>query len=129
MELILYIVLINLSLPCDDRSLESHIKYQNTLGELQCLLDDIQTNNLILSGDFNASYITESRFWPDLKIFTERNSLKFDDASLPSDSFTYLNPAHNTTSFIDHVISSQNMHVNNIEILYDCALFNLIIFQ
>ena len=47
-----------------------------------------------------------------------------DAASLPDDSFTYLSPAHNTTSWLDHVIASDPNSISNFSILYDKAIYD-----
>ena len=116
--------LFNIYMPFDDRTIDSLVNYQNVLGEIQYILDNLHENNVLFAGDFNASYVDSSRFWPSLNNFLEQNDLKIDDKILPSNTFTYLNPAHNTVSFIDHVISSQNINICNIKVLYEKALYD-----
>ena len=116
--------IFNIYMPVDDRSVDSLVSYQNVLGEIQFVLDNLQENNVLLAGDFNASFISNSRFWPSLDNFIEQNSLKIDDKNLPIDTFTYLHPAHSTVSFIDHIISSQNLNISAIEVLYNKAIYD-----
>ena len=74
-------------------------------------------------GDFNSDP-NKSRTWRDLTDFAAHNSLMIEDLKMPADSFTYLNPAHNTTSWIDHLLVSRQVHVTETKILYDKALFD-----
>ena len=91
---------------------------------MQGFLDESQCNNIVLFGDFNAAHNSGRRFWVDLEHFVQSNSLNINDLTLPADTFTYLNTAHNTTSWIDHVITSANMNVNNIAVHYEAALYD-----
>ena len=75
-------------------------------------------------GDFNTSYYSERRFWPDLANFIAHNALIMSDRSLPTDTFTYLNTGYGTTSWIDHIISSSNLKVENIVVHYEAALYD-----
>ena len=111
-------------MPSDDRSPESLAMYQSVLGELQGFLDELKCNNVILFGDFNTAHNAGRRFWPDLEQFIVSNSLTMNDLSLPNETFTYLSSAHSTTSWIDHVISSSNMSINNITVHYEAALYD-----
>ena len=115
--------LINVYMPCDTRSNQSVVLYENTLGAIQSLLNELDSINLVLVGDFNADW-NRGGMWNYLSTFIEENSLVVNDLSLPSNSFTYLSPAHNTTSWIDHVISSRSMDIHNISIMYDTSLYD-----
>ena len=114
----------NIYLPCDDRSPEAMSKYQTTLGELQSILDEIDNDRIILIGDFNTAHNAGRRFWPDLKQFIDSNELIMNDLTLPEDTFTYLNTAYDTTSWIDHIVSSRRMDIRNISVKYECALYD-----
>ena len=46
------------------------------------------------------------------------------DLNLPVDSLTYLSPAHNTTAWLDHVITNKNTSIKNIKICYNIAVYN-----
>jgi len=115
--------LINLYMPCDGRDINCLLSFQNVLGELCVILDDLDSVNVVLAGDFNADKY-KGRFWPYVEEFITANGLKLDDANLPADSFTFLSASHNTTSWIDHVVSSHNMVIKGLEILYDYALYD-----
>ena len=116
-------VLANVYLPCDSRSLESLIEYRRVLGELQASLDGLNDTKVVLIGVYNADP-NKGRFWPELSDFVDSNFFKVNDLHLPLGSFTYLSPAHNTTSWLDHVISSRNVHIYDVEILYDQSLYD-----
>lgn len=115
--------LVNVYLPCNKQDIDSLLFYQYVLGELQSAIDDNCNNRVIFIGDFNADP-NFSRFWPYLQDFINFNFLIMNDLVLSSDIFTYLSPAHNTTSWIDHIISSHVMLLDNISVLHDFALYD-----
>ena len=117
-------LLVNTYMPTDYRDDESLSRYQCVLGELQSLLDNINIGKILIMGDLNADPIRKSKFWPSLKIFVEDNDLNINDLSLPTTTFTYLNTAYNTTSWIDHVISSKSLKIPEVSVRYDWALYD-----
>ena len=42
--------------------------------------------------------------------------LVMNDLLLPADAFTYLNPAHDTTLWIDHIVTSKSVDVNCVNV-------------
>ena len=114
---------VNVYMPSEDRTIDAHVKYQHVLGELQTVLQDSECD-ILFAGDFNASHLDMKRFSLDLMQFIEINSLVMKDAMLPNDSFTYLSSAHNTTSWIDHVITSNNLNISNMKVMYEKALYD-----
>ena len=62
--------------------------------------------------------------WNQVLNFADDNSLELIDEALPRHSFTYLSPAHNTTSWLDHVLASKNLSISDLDIRYDIALFD-----
>ena len=76
-------------------------------------------------GDFNADP-SKGRFWGLLNDFTRSLSLHILNDRLPSDSFTYLCPSRNSTSWLDHVICTKGLvsKVSDISINYSRALFD-----
>ena len=119
-----FFYLLNVYMPTDNRDCESLSNYQCVLGELQSFLDETSTNKLLMMGDLNADPIRKSRFWLSLKNFIDENELIMNDLSLPNSTFTYLNTAHNTTTWIDHVISSKSMIIPEITVRHDLALYD-----
>ena len=115
--------LANIYMPCDMRTPDSVFCYETVLGELQCSLDVLNADKILLIGDFNADP-SKGNFWPRLNDFILYNNLVVNDLMLPIDTFTYLSPAHNSTSWLDHIISSDNCQLSNISIIYDKAILD-----
>ena len=82
----------------------------------QCISRDIHW-------DFNADP-NKGAFWPLLNEFIESNSFIINDFNLPIDTSTYLSPAHNSTSWLDHIISTSDLNISNISIKYDISLYD-----
>ena len=74
------------------------------------------------AGDFNADP-SRGRLWDQLLHFVNHNQLTVNDLTLPIDSISFLSPAHNTTSWLDNIISSSNSSVSNVKIHYTVSLF------
>ena len=116
--------LVNVYMPCHQRNLSSDIEFQNLLGEFHTILESLEDDKIVFAGDFNANSANNSRPWNSLVDFAHENYLVFRDLGLPSDSFTYLSPSHHTTSWIDHVLTSNSVSVKNIKVLYSFSLFD-----
>ena len=114
--------LVNVYMPHDDRSRDVVMSYSNILGEIQSSLSDLPTTNILLVGHFNCDP-NRGRLWPCIVDFCEFNELCVSDLILPLDSFTYLSPAH-TTSWLDHVLSSGDVVIRDLQIRYDLAIFD-----
>ena len=84
-------------MPSDDRTADSICKYQQILGKSQQALESNNVPDIICLGDFNADP-NRGRFWPFLQDFISSNKFLSSAAFLPLSTFTYLSPAHNTTS-------------------------------
>ena len=112
---------VNIYMHCNRRSAESAAQYGQALGELQASIS--QRSRIVLMGDFNADP-NKGAFWPLLNEFIESNSFVINDFSLPIDTFTYLSPAHNSTSWLDHIISTSDLNISNISIKYDISLYD-----
>jgi len=54
----------------------------------------------------------------------ENDFIISDYALLPQNTFTYISDAHNTTSWIDHFVSSFSVHqaMFNMEVLTECII-------
>ena len=111
-------------MPCDDRSARSIVEYEQVLGELQLVLNSADVSEVICFGEFNADPL-KGQFWNYLCRFVNSNNLNFADVdNLRPDAFTFLSPVHNTSSWLDHIISSKNVQVYNIHIPYSIVLFD-----
>ena len=113
----------NIYMPSDDRSLHMWGIYGQILGELQEAVEGLTAQQIVLLGDFNADP-NRGRMWKCVQDFVASNNLTVSDLNLQYDTFTYLSPAHNTTSWLDHVICSKNTIINDIHVKYNCALFD-----
>ena len=117
------ICLANVYMPCDDRGENVVGEYQTILGELQATIESANFDQIVCAGDFNADP-SRGRLWYHLIHFVDHNQFTVNDLTLPIDSFSFLSPAHNTTSWLDHVISSSNSSVSNVKIDYTLSLFD-----
>lgn len=116
-------LILNVYFPCENYSREALCLYREQLAELHNILTDEVPVNVVIAGDFNADP-SKGRFWSELKSFTD--SLLFDvaDLSLPIDTFTYLSPAHSSTSWLDHVVTSDRESITNIVVGYDRCIYD-----
>lgn len=119
------ILLLNVYLPYYDKSNFSISEYLNTLSLIETIYKDIKCNSLIIMGDFNSN-IDNSHFGELLKKFITNNNLCCLDKILSPDSFTFLSPSHNSISWLDHIICSNNLvsKFNNVAILYDLCAYD-----
>ena len=116
-------VIFNVYLPCDTHTDTVMTDFNTILAEIECVLNELNINNCILLGDFNADP-HKGRFWPIFKRFTDRLSLFIVDLCMPIDTFTYLSPSHNTTSWLDHVVTTHNDLISNISVGYNMAIYD-----
>ena len=115
--------IFNIYLPCDTHSNEASVTFKSILAEIESVLLDLNINNTVLIGDFNADP-HKGRFWSILNNFVERLNMNILDLRLPIDTFTYLSPSHNSTSWLDHVISNQNDLITNISVGYNKTCYD-----
>ena len=114
-------LLINTYLPCDTRSCDALINYKNAIAELNTLIDTENINKVIIAGDLNADPF-KGRFFRELEHFVNwKKFVMVDRNCLPLNSFTYISP-HDTTSWIGHVLISQQELVQETEILYEATI-------
>ena len=116
------ILLLNVYLPyCCPENFDA---YQTYLSELSSFCNINAALEIFRLGDFNAG--KGNQFWQILMDFCEDNNLIIsDDSLLPDTSFTYISDSHNSTSWIDHCVTSAMAHrlIINIEVLleYICS--------
>ncbi|CAF4343149.1 unnamed protein product [Rotaria magnacalcarata] len=108
--------MLNIYMPYDDGSIDAMHKYCNSLSIIKVLIEKSKANCIVLIGDFNANYGI-GRLGKRLNEFLIENDLLKADSALPKDTFTYLSPGHNSTSWLDHIICSVSLNndVTNIE--------------
>jgi len=113
--------LINVYLPyCSRANTDEFLPY---LGKLRQLCEELQCPNICSVGDFNAG--TTNTFGGLLEDFCMENDFIISDyALIPQDTFTYISDAHNTTSWIDYIVSSFSEHqaMLNMDVLTECII-------
>ena len=87
------------------------------------IIDNEDFNSIIFAGDLNADP-QKGRFWQEFISLTKDLGLLISDLCLPSNTFTYLSPAHNTTSWLDHAIVSNVNEIHNINIDLNVPCFD-----
>ena len=113
-------LVINVYLPF--QSDDNEDIYLENLGKLSSIIDSCDTCNVIIMGDFNSDVHCQSKFSNYLSDFINTNELTCaDKCMLPGDSFTYVSDCHGSTSWLDHCMTSKNVHssVQNLDILYE----------
>ena len=101
-----------------ENNLLSYIDY---LAKIKALIISAATNSTAVIGDFNSKP-PSSLFYLELQRFCDDNSFVMSDvALLPHDSYTYVSDTHNTVSWLDHCMSTMDMHqcISDFKVLYD----------
>ena len=116
---------LNVYLPCDSQTPEAFHNYRSSLARLEVIIKEQHFNNVVLVGDFNADPF-KGRFWKELLIFLQSLSLIFVDGHLPNDTFTYLCPAKDSTSWLDHIFASKPAakRLTNISVDYNSSIYD-----
>ena len=117
--------LLNVYMPCDLQTLDALDKYRSMLAKIKAIVSEQNYSDIIIGGDFNADP-RKGRFWRELEDFTRSMSFTVLDSFLPRDTFTYLCPAKNTTSWLDHIVCSKNLSLckKEIRVNYDTVLYD-----
>ena len=85
--------------------------YCNCLGKLAAIVHEADTRNIVITGDFNAGVNT--LFEHELVELCKGEHLCISDYDMlgrNSGFYAYVSDAHHSTSWLDHVICSSNMH-------------------
>ena len=111
-------------LPYNNNYFESLDNYRQILGGISAIMQNSNTNEVIVMGDFNAAF--KCRFGEELMYFTADNALQISDGILRgyrSDFFTYISEAHDNISWLDHVVctGTAHRHVLSCDTLDDIA--------
>ena len=100
------VLLLNVYLPTE--SANNYDDYMSYLGKIVSIANDPDVDAICILGDFNASPGTG--FFRELEIVCSENDLVIADvAALPSDSYTHINNNGNSSSWLDHVVISDNL--------------------
>ena len=111
---------INVYLPYEKE--ENFAEYVEYLGKIQTIVDEHESNHVVVVGDFNAH--PGKPFGNEMLGFSYESDFHVSDIEelgIDSNTFTYLSDAHGTTSWLDHIVSTNSAHVNisDISVLYD----------
>ena len=104
---------------CDD-NFEMFMEY---IGRISALIEESPTSNIAIVGDLNAALDTQ--FEAELQEFCNNLSLVISDCMFygrTSGKFTHVSDAHGTTSWLDHVICSQDMQAR----LHSIAILDML---
>ena len=80
------------------------------IGKISAIVEDSSTSNVILLGDFNAD--VDTLFETELMEMCDSLNLLISDYSIfgpSSGQYTRVSNAHNTTSWLDHIICSHDV--------------------
>ena len=112
-------LLLNLYCICDYKDDESMISFRNTMSEISDIYSMNTYDKLILSGDMNSDP-SKGRFYDEFTKTVNSLSLRIIDVErLPADSYTYISRnSACSTSWLDHVVSSDNNIIGGINIMY-----------
>ena len=99
------------------------------LGRVNDLIESYSTPYVYVMGDFNANVLVRTgnpaniaKFGKHLLDFcVEENIALADVKSLSKDSFTFISSAHNSVSWLDHIITTGTGYdlISNVDILKD----------
>ena len=119
------ILMLNVYMPYDKQNIDALHDYRSSLAKLRSVIEEQNINKVVVVGDYNADPF-KGRFWAELVDFRDR--LLFFDVSgqLPDDTFTYLCPAKNTTSWLDHILYSRSAAdlISKVYVNYECAIYD-----
>ena len=93
-------LLLGVYLPYDSKqNFEEYVYY---LGKLKSIIDDFDSPNVCIVGDFNADIVKQTDFGKELESFCHQANLQIADVQfLPLDSVTHFNDGSCTESWID----------------------------
>ena len=127
--------LLGVELTCNDVSMlfiSVYMPYQckdnfelfmEYIGKISALIEESPTSNIAIVGDFNAAIDTQ--FDVELQELCNNLSLVISDCNYygrNSGMFTHVSDAHGTTSWLDHVLCSQDMQTK----LHSIAILDML---
>ena len=92
------------------------------IGRLCSITKDYDSIEIVIMSDFNANL--DYVYFAEWRTACEQYSLTFSDMRLlPSDIFTHLNNGSFSKYWLDHVLSSQSVHMSTLDISVDNNFF------
>ena len=119
-DVIVYVICVYLPCCSNDNEDEFLLK----MGELISLVNDLDSPNVLIIGDFNADIARGTMFGKHLKSICDDNDLICSTIkNLPGDSFTHISYAWHTRSWLDHCITTSGGDnlLKNFKICYDVS--------
>ena len=113
------ILFINVYLPTNNA--ENVDLYLDYIGKITSIVEESQWQNICIIGDFNAAPGTDY-FLELVTLCSSQNLIISDVALLPENSYTHINHAHLSRSWLDHCLISEGLYnvIDNAAIDYDC---------
>ena len=101
------ILLINVYLPYfAEYNRDEYLLY---IGKILSIIEDAQTNHIFVVGDFNAK--TGGIFYQEWLKALEGTDMLFSDVNLlPQETFTHVNNASMSRSWLDHCLAAASVH-------------------
>ncbi len=99
---------------------DNYDDYMFHLNKLLTIIDNFTSPYIFVCGDFNANMSVQSRFGRELQTACSENSLCISDKLLlPADTFTFVSSSHGSTSWLDHIITTNSSHalLRNVHIM------------
>ena len=97
-------------------------EFLTKLGILSGLINDSDVRDIFIIGDFNANISNDSSFGQYLEIFCDENNLiNASKAIMPPDTHTFVSERWNTTSWLDHCLSTSSAFnlIDNCNVRHD----------
>ena len=116
------IYIFSVYLPCCNKKNED--SYLSKMGQLISIVNDLNSPNIFLVGDFNADINAKTLFGKHLRDFCDDNNMICSTVDkLPRDSYSYVSYAWHTCSWLDHCISTHSADnlTSNFEIHYSVS--------
>ena len=119
------ILIVNVYLPCD--SPENSDVFLSYLSKINNIIECFPSPYVYVTGDFNANLLLNesksicSNFGKELYDFCNQEQLIISDTLfMKNDSYTFISSAHDTVSWLDHVITTSSGHdlISSINIDY-----------
>ena len=95
--------------------------FLSCLSEMDSIITAASTPYVYFIGDFNADLSKDHLFGSELKSFCSDMNLIISDKEHLGDSYTFLSSAHDSVSWLDHVVCTNSAHalMRDYKVLYD----------
>ena len=117
------ILFLNVYMPTQTK--ENNLEFLRILGKIASIIEESSEDGVCLMGDWNANI--DTYYYKELmELCVDKSLVMVDVDKLPCNSYTHVSEAHNSTSWLDHMILSKNIsiYVSKCEILYGGASSN-----